>query len=249
MGKSQATDAGSFLVWKMAAGALEPCFYKWGHSQPAGVGRRAPRRSSRSASRPGRAAGCRPHGGSAGCQSGALSRLPAPLPSQTSARPPSPLAHSRSSTVDSGVLATSAVFPGRVDSSAAPGPGPAPSQTDQVGLCGMSCWLCFRLQPWGHPRRPVLFHQGSTASPNMPAACQGFICVYLGGLPRSGVPCEGVCSQTGWQFPHPRDKSWGPHARVNKAQALNPSTEPSALPSSAASPPAPWPPGCGFGSC
>lgn len=53
--------------------------------------------------------------------------------------------------MDSGVLATSAVFPGRVDSSAAPGPGPAPSQADQVGLCGMSCWLCFWLQPWGHP--------------------------------------------------------------------------------------------------
>lgn len=71
----------------MAAGALEPCFYKWGRSQPAGVGRRAPRRSSPSASRPGRAAGCRPHGGGAGCQSGALSRLPVPpaLPGQCSA--------------------------------------------------------------------------------------------------------------------------------------------------------------------
>lgn len=75
--------------------------------------------------------------------------------------------------MDSGVLATSAVFPGRVDSSTAPGPGPALSQTDQVVLGAMGCWLCFQLQPCGHPRRPALFPQGSTASPNMPAALPG----------------------------------------------------------------------------
>ena len=46
-------------------------------------------------------------------------------------------------------------------------------------------------------------------------------------------------SQTGWRFPHLRDKSQGPHAHVNKPQALNPSTKSGVLPSSASLPPCP----------
>ena len=213
----------------------EPCFYKWGCPSPQGWAGGPPRRSTPSVSRPGRAAGGRPQGRGAGCQSGALSRLPVTpaLPGHCLAPVtlgPQPELHRglgcpghfRSIPRKGGQLRRSWAWPGpEPDGSGGPvrdellallpaaalgTPGGLRSSTKAPRLC-QTC-----LQP-----------------------CQGFICVYLGGLPRSGVPCEGVCSQTGWRFPHPRDRSWGPRARVNKPQALNPSTESGVLPSSASS--------------
>lgn len=118
------------------------------------------------------------------------------------------------STVDSGVLATSAVFPGKVDGSTAPGPEPNGS-----GRPGWDELLALLLAAaLGASLEACTLLQGS------PCACslaRGLFVGISAGFLEVVFHVKG--SQAGWRFPHLRDKSQGPHAYVNKPQALNPS--------------------------
>ena len=176
-------------------------------------------------------------------------RWPLPSLGQRSGSPsPSPLPHSWSSTMDSGVLATSAVFPGRVDSPTAPGPGRPRAKWIRWAWVWWALGFASSCSPVGTPG-------GLRSSPKAPRLrqirlqpCQGFVCILVGFL-EVVFHVKGFVTRWGGGFPIRGTSPGAPMLMSINHKLWTPPLSPESYLLQLPHLLVPRPSGCGFGSC